>query len=367
MKPLFDTQEPAPTSTPSMLEIKTDVFNLSPTIENTLAVQAPKFSLSALPAVKEEEIDQLGAQSAVSLSQVPNKLMSSIRAADADEFGAELNQLVVVAKGLDPEGMQNKGFLSKAFSFMSSTKEKLMSQYNSVEKQMDVLVVELEKKAVHHKSRIKDLEDLYVANVAYHQDLESAANRGEKLAGELRAALASSGAPTTAFEAQQLAEVERSADRIEKRVDDLRRAMLLAKQTAPQIRQAQDNARALVQKFGDVKTLTLPAWKNTFSLYIVQLEQKKAVGVLNAVDDATDAALRRGADLLRQNTEEIARARARSVVSIETLQHVQTQLLGAVDDMRRIDEEGKTARKAAAPLLLDMERELIAKFAPGQR
>src|SRR5690606_29108009 len=106
-------------------------------------------------------------------------------------------------------------------------------------------------------------------------------------------------AVSDSFGAQRLADHQRLIDRLTKRVDDLRRAMLLAKQSGPQIRISQDNARALVQKFGDIKVVTLPAWKNVFAQYVLQLEQKKTVELLGMVDNATDEALRRGADLLR--------------------------------------------------------------------
>lgn len=364
--PLTSAHDPFVTSpSPTALDAGTVVLPVAAVGTASLpATQTPRRSL---PVVNEDEIARLGEQATSGLSQLPSKIMGSVRAADADAFGAELNQLVVVAKGLDPKSMQGKGLVSRALSFMTSTKERLLSQYNSVEKQMDALVVELEKKAEHHRARVGDLEQLYTANVTYHQSLEQAATHGEQLAAQLREAIAQYGAPSDAFDAQRVAEAQRAAERIEKRVDDLKRAMLLAKQTAPQIRLMQDNARALVQKFGDVKTVTLPAWKNTFTLYIAQLEQKKAVELINAVDDATDAALRQGADMLRENTEAIARARARSVVGIDTLEHVQRQLLGAIDDAQRIDEEARAARKAAEPKLLAMEQELISRFAPGRR
>lgn len=366
MRPLFETETRQPVRT-TVAEPAARLV-VEPAARQPITIAKPASAAALRPvALTEVELENLATSATTGLAKLPDQLMKTIRASDADEFGSDLNRLVGVAKGLDPAAMSGKGLLSKARNLFSSAKERMLAQYNSVEKQMDSLVAELDKKAVLHKQRIGDLDQLYTANMNYHQGLEDAVTKASSALQELRAQMATLGQPKDAFEAQALAEHERFADRIEKRIDDWNRAMLLSKQTAPQIRMMQDNARGLVEKLSDVKGVTVPAWKNAFSLYLLQMEQKQTVDVVNAVDEATDAALRRGATLLRQNTEDIARARQRSVVTIETLEFVQQELLGSVDAVHRINSEAKAARKAAEPKLKELEQELIARFAPGQR
>jgi uncharacterized protein YaaN involved in tellurite resistance len=97
---------------------------------------------------------------------------------------------------------------------------------------------------------------------------------------------------------------------------------------------------------------------------VLALESKKGAELVNTVYDATDAAFRMQADQLRENTQQIARAQQRSVVTIETLEHMQTQLLGAVDDALKIADEGRKAREAAQPKLRQLEQGLISRFSP---
>lgn len=373
MKPLFDDVTVAPA--PSFTDVRP--APVAPSLNVASSSQVPVVAAPALtpvpelilPTVNESEIARLGEQACAGLGSISTRLLDNVKVADTADFGKSLNELVLTAKGIDPAQLKNKGFLGKIFGAAANAKERLVSQYNSVEKQMGALVIELDKKSLLHQGRIGDFEQLYNANYAYHQQLEVAANQGEAKLVEMRAAyeLASQQPTSDSFAAQKLADFQRLLDRLEKRVDDLRRAMLLSKQMAPQIRMMQENARAIVQKFGDVKTVTLPAWKNTFSLYVLHLEQKNTVALLNSVDDATEDALKKGADLLRENTSDIARARQRSVVSVETLEHVQRQLLGSIDDVRAIDEEARQNRRNAQPRLQELERELISRFAPGQR
>jgi len=162
--------------------------------------------------------------------------------------------------------------------------------------------------------------------------------------------------------AHAIAERRQSAVRLEKRIDDLKRAQMIAMQTAPEIRLLQNNSRMLIAKFQDIVAVTIPAWKKQFSLHILMEEQAKSAALVTAIDDATNAALRKNADLLRQNTTEIARANQRALVEMETLEHVQKQLLGAFEDVQKINEEAAAARAQTDAKLGALRDELITRF-----
>ena len=379
MKPLFDeaklaTDAPQTTLTPSPAISPAILMPLDAVSANALApvpasavAPRPTGAVSVpAPRINDDQISKLGGQAVSSLSTISTELLKNVKTSDTGDFGKDLNSLVVLAKGLDPATLKDKGFLGKLFGAVSNAKERLVAQYSSVEGQIDALVVQLDAKAALHRRRVGDLETMYENNVSYHTVLEAAAEQGEQLLVQLQQdfVAAQEIAVHDSFGAQRLADHQRIIDRMGKRIDDLRRAMLLCKQMAPQIRMMQENARALVSKFGDLKEVSLPAFKNSFSLYVLQLEQEQGVKLAQSVDDMTDAALRRNADLLRQNVENIARARQRAVVTIETLEHVHNQLMGSVEDVKRIEAEGKAQRAAEQPKLLQMERDLIAAFAP---
>lgn len=353
VKPLFDAVETAV---------------VSPVVVSNVSAQVPAVSVTSsvqpLVSINDDEIDKLGDQSRTQLSALSQKMLGSVRASDADDFGVKLNQLVGVAKGMNPAELNKKGLFSKITGLFGSVKEKMLAQYNTVEKQMDALIVELNKSIALHTVRITDLEGMYQSNYASHQQLEAAVVQGTSKQAQLEAGLAQMKAAgaTDSFAAQKIADLDSKIQRLEKRIDDLNRAMLLAKQMAPEIRLLQDNARTLVTKFKDAEEVTIPAWKNAFTLYLVQLEQKKGAALANSIDDSTNEAFKAQADMLRQNTGDIAKAKQRSVVDIDTLEHVQQQLLGSFDDMQKIAEDGRKARKDAEPKLKALEQELINRF-----
>jgi uncharacterized protein YaaN involved in tellurite resistance len=349
LAPLFDTAL-TPSSTPDMLPASRPEANAAPLVRIDIS------------GIDDKAIEALGGSTGAGVAKVSAKLLGTVRASDADVFGTQLNELIATSKGLDPAKLRSGGLLSRVTNMFGSVKEKMLSQYQVVESRMDTLVVEMTRHANVHRGRIHDFDEMYKGLETYYQGLDADVKKGEAWASQLRQAVAQQAAPVNAFEAQQATELKRRLERLEKRVDDLKRAMLMATQMVPQIRLSQDNARALTDTFTDIVNVSIPAWRNVFSLYLLQLEAKQSAAIANAAYDATDAAFRAQADMLLENTETVARAKQRSLVSLETAQHVQTQLVTAFDKLEQISNEGQQRRKDELPKLQELERELIARF-----
>ena len=375
MKPLFSSDEeanaasaapaaPAPAPAPSLPPLSAPVgMDALPALRPE-AAPAPQVRVD-ISGIDDKAIEALGGSTGAGVAKVSAKLLGTVRASDADVFGTQLNELIATSKGLDPAKLRSGGLLSRVSNMFGSVKEKMLSQYQVVESRMDTLVTEMTRHANVHRGRIHDFDEMYKGLEAYYQGLDADVKKGEAWAERLRLAVAQQGAAANAFEAQQATELRRRLERLEKRIDDLRRAMLMATQMVPQIRLSQDNARALTDTFTDIVNVSIPAWRNVFSLYLLQLEAKQSAAVANAAYDATDAAFRAQADMLLENTETVARAKQRSIVSLETAQHVQTQLVTAFDKLEQISNEGQQRRRDELPKLQELERELIARFSPG--
>lgn len=367
MKPLFADATPAHTRT-TVAEPDLSGFQ-QVNLGNTAVVVAQPVTTRALSThvITREMIDKLGEATASKPSQITNAILASVKASDADKFGLNLNELVAQAKKLDPAKMGKGGFLSGMLSFGGNLKEKLLAQYSTVEARMDALTVELDKMAVLMKKRAEvDCEEMYKDNEATYASLGQDIEAGKQMLADLEQQLQDLGTPTDGFGAQHVADTQAMIADVEKRVDDFGRGQQLCLLAAPQIRMQQTHDRTLAQSVRDIKVTTLPAWKGVFSRYILAMEAKKGAELVTGVYDATDAAFKMQADQLRTNTVAIATAQQRSVVSIDTLVHMQEQLLGAVDDAQRIAREGREQRALAAPKMKELEAQLISRFSPPQ-
>ncbi|MFM2652094.1 toxic anion resistance protein, partial [Vibrio alginolyticus] len=120
----------------------------------------------------------------------------------------------------------------------------------------------------------------------------------------------------------------------------------------------QTNNITLIEKFDNIKTLTIPSWKKQFTLAISMLEQRKSLELAGKIDNATNDLIKRNADLLRQNTLQTARANQRSVIDLETLEHVQNTLITTLQDVVSIEQEGARNREIADERMVNMKKEL---------
>lgn len=364
----MSNQRPVTTASPSAIN-----FGDAPSAPTGALVPVPPPAPQALEPiapvtaivvsrVSDADIDRLGEGSSGAIDTVSKRLLSAQRAGDTGAMGQKLNALISEAKGLSPQKMQNKGILGKVVGFLRGAKDSIMAEYDSVQGRIDTLVAQIDTEMGVQRGRIRDLDELYTANHTYYIQLGDAVKQGGGLIATLQGEIAAEGNAKDAFAAGRLGELRSRLGRAEKRVDDFKRTQLLCSQAAPQILQMKENALALVNTFTDIKGTTIPAWRNIFSAYLISLDQKRGAELTNSVHDATDEAIRMQADLLGQNTEEIARARQRSVVSLETLEYNQTKLIESLDKAVAIEIEGRKAREAAAPRLLELEHKLIDRF-----
>ncbi|HPU80580.1 toxic anion resistance protein [Accumulibacter sp.] len=371
MKPLFADATPAH-KTPSVSNPAVEGGPVAVTLagQAVVAVQARPTSPLApslnVPTpkvtVSETDLTALGDKSTRRVAAISEQLLGMVRGSGSDQFGVALTQLLSTAQQLDPKLLFDKSLIGKLKGLFVSAKEQVKSQFRSVSGQLDALVGELERSARTYEQRIRELEDMYLANGDEYNALGEAVRKGQELLAALNDEIAHTPAATDPMAAQAIGDRRQLAVRLEKRIDDLKRAQMIAMQTAPEIRLLQNNSRMLIAKFQDIVAVTIPAWKKQFSLHILMEEQAKSAELVTAIDDATNAALRKNADLLRQNTTAITRANQRALVEMETLEHVQKQLLGAFEDMQKINDEAAAARAQTDAKLASLRDELIDRF-----
>jgi uncharacterized protein YaaN involved in tellurite resistance len=324
-------------------------------------------SLPSIPTTVDDSwVTGLGQKESSQIATLSRTLMDKTRGTDLEGFGVKIGELISTAKGLNINDLKSQGIIGKLKGLFASAKERFLNQYNTATKQIDRFMAELQASSTLQQKRIIDLDKLFEANMQEHQNLTVAIAEGSTMVERMRAELANIDTSNLeSMAAQRHYDQTALADRLEKRVDDLKRVCMLAEQTAPQIRLMQENSRMLVNKFNDIKNLTIPAWQKQFALQVILLEQERGAKLVESIDDATNEAMRRSADLLRQNTSAINKASQRSVVDLETLEHINKQTIGALEDTRKIVEEGRLQRQQTDGRLEKMRAELLVGLNPG--
>ena len=74
------------------------------------------------------------------------------------------------------------------------------------------------------------------------------------------------------------------------------------------------------------------------------------------------ALLLKNSEILKQNTLDVAKESERGIVDMETLRATNESLISTLDEVMRIQQEGRQKRQEAEAEMSRMENELKAKF-----
>lgn len=118
----------------------------------------------------------------------------------------------------------------------------------------------------------------------------------------------------------------------------------------------------MTEKIQSVIVSTIPLWKNQMILSLGIEHSNQAMEAQRAVTDMTNELLRQNAQTLKQGSIDIAKESERGIVELETLQNTNQQLIATLDEVQRIQAEGKAKRAAAEQELGRIEGELRTKL-----
>lgn len=310
-----------------------------------------------------------GANAQKSLAGFSETILSQVRAHDLGEVGNLMTDLVVNVENFDAD-FDNKGLLAK-IPFINKAKksiEKYLARYDIVEKQIDKIEAKLETSRMEMLKDISMYDKLYDENLKYFEELQLYIVAGEEVVKDMRdnqlpALLKEAEAKEDSMALQVVNDFKESIDRFEKRIFDLKTSKTLAIQTAPQIKLIQNNDKLLVDKVTDAINNVIPLWKSQVVIALGMEKQKRVLELERQVSDTANELLRNNADKLRQNSVEIAEEAERSIVDIDTVKHVNQQLIETIRETMAIHENAKTARIEAEKELITVENELKTAIA----
>ncbi|MGX7074766.1 toxic anion resistance protein [Globicatella sanguinis] len=310
-----------------------------------------------------------GANAQKSLAGFSETILSQVRAHDLGEVGNLMTDLVVNVENFDAD-FDNKGLLAK-IPFINKAKksiEKYLARYDIVEKQIDKIEAKLETSRMEMLKDISMYDKLYDENLKYFEELQLYIVAGEEVVKDMRdnqlpALLKEAEAKEDSMALQVVNDFKESIDRFEKRIFDLKTSKTLAIQTAPQIKLIQNNDKLLVDKVTDAINNVIPLWKSQVVIALGMEKQKRVLELERQVSDTANELLRKNADKLRQNSVEIAEEAERSIVDIDTVKHVNQQLIETIRETMAIHENAKAARIEAEKELITVENELKTAIA----
>lgn len=362
--PKPSTPEPSPAATPAPAD--DGAQSLSPADRKKVEAFVEKIDITDTAGVL-----SYGVGSQRKVSEFSERALTGVRNNDLGEIGNDISSLIVTLKDFDPDKQEKSGPLA-IFHKAKNNLEALRTRYTAVEKNVREISDTLEG---HQRTLLKDiatLDQLYALNEAYFKELTMYVVAGkEKLeqvrGGELAQLQAKAAQTGLSEDVQAARDLAQKCDRFEKRIYDLELTRQVALQTAPQIRMVQNSDAVMAEKIQSTVVNTIPLWKNQMVIALGIEHATQAAHAQREVADMTNELLKKNADKLKVATVDAAREAERGVVDIETLKHTNEQLISTLDEVKRVQAEGREKRRQAEGELAQIEGELKAKLLEASR
>ena len=364
----FEVEAPVLTLEPDLTEEKEEIAKKESEKPQEPAVEEPVLSPQEQKIVEDfaakidientNQILQYGAGTQKKMADFSDAALVNVKTQDLGEAGELLANVVGELKDFD--ATEEKGFFG-FFKKQTAKVETLKNRYTKAEGNVTKITEALEQ---HQMRLMKDsavLDKMYEQNLAYFKELSMYILAGKKKLREVRGGklnelhqkAAASGLPE---DAQAANDLESKCDRFEKKLHDLELTRTISMQTAPQIRMIQNNDTTMIEKIQTTIVNTIPLWKSQMVLALGIAHSTEAAQAQRQVTDFTNA------ETLHLASVETAKESQRGIVDIETLKKTNQELIQTLDDVMKIQQEGREKRQAAEADMRRMENELKTKL-----
>lgn len=333
---------------------------LTPEEKKMVADFAAKIDLRSSNAIL-----QYGAGAQKKIADFSESALENVKTKDLGEVGDMLAGVVTELKSFDEEEEEKGifGFFKKGGNKLANMKAK----YDKAEVNVNRICDALEGHQIQLMKDIAMLDKMYELNTTYFKELSMYIAAGKKKLQdvaatelpELEAKAARSGLPE---DAQAVNDLNALCNRFEKKIHDLELTRTISLQMAPQIRLVQSNDTVMSEKIQSTLVNTIPLWKSQMVLAIGVENSSRAAKAQREVTDMTNELLRKNAEKLKLATVETAKESERGIVDIETLKATNESLISTLDEVMKIQQEGKEKRRTAEVELNRIENELKQKL-----
>ena len=350
---------------PAVPDAKDAIESLDSALTEAERKQVEEFS-KTIDLTNPDHVMLYGADAQKKISSFADSVLGNVKTDDTGEVGDMLTKLIAELKGFNAAGEAPKG-LKRLFFGAKQQLASLQAKYEDVSANVEVIAGSLEQHQVQLLKDVAMFNRLYDMNLAYFHELTLYIVAGEKRLAEVRAtdlAAAQEKAKQSgdAMDAQKANDLAAQCDRFEKKLHDLKLTRQISMQMAPQIRLLQNNNSLLVERIQSTLVNTLPLWKNQMVLALGLHHSQQAMQAQRAVTDMTNELLKKNAEALKMGTIETAKESERGVIDLETLTATNQSLIDTINEVTRIQQEGRQKRLEAEKTLAAMERDLKQKL-----
>ena len=336
--------------------------------ESTLSPQEKKMVdefVNQIDLNKSNQVLQYGVGAQKKIADFSEAALNNVRTKDLGEIGEMLTGVVTELKSFDAEE-EEKGFLGM-FKKSSNKIANMKTKFYRAEVNINKITDALESNQIQLLKDIAMLDKMYELNKNYLKELSMYILAGKKKLSEVQnkdlpALLEKSSSSGLPEDAQAFNNMAAIANRFEKKIHDLELTRMISIQMAPQIRLVQSNDAIMAEKIQSTIVNTIPLWKSQMVLALGVNHATQAAKAQREVTNMANELLRKEAETLKMATVETAKDSERGVVVIETLRVTNESLISTLDEVMRIQTEGRQKRREVESESVQIEGDLTSKL-----
>ena len=309
---------------------------------------------------------QYGAAAQKRVADFSDSALKGVKTKDLGEVGTMLAGLITELKGFSAGTEEKKGLFGRIKEKITDV-AKLKAKYDSAEANVNKITAALETHSDQLQKDLIMLDKMYESNLTYFKELTMYILAGkEKLDKERKTTLieleekAKNSGLTE--DAQAAKDFDDLCNRFDKKISDLELTRTISMQMAPQIRLVQNGDTLMVEKIQSTINNTIPLWKNQMVIALGMAHSQSAMEAERKVTDLTNELIKKNAESLKAGSIEIAKESERGIVDMETIKYTNQQLIETLDEVVKIQDEGRAKRREAESELGQIEAELKAKL-----
>lgn len=307
---------------------------------------------------------QFGAGSQKKIADFSETALNNVRTKDMGEVGQMLTDVLAELKSFEEE--EEKGFLG-IFKKGGNKLSNMKAKYDKAEVNINKICKAMEGHQITLLKDVAMLDKMYELNLNYFKELSMYILAGkqkleEAKSVELPKLLEKAQMSNLPEDTQAAKDFAAQIDRFEKKIYDLELTRAVSLQMAPQIRLIQTNDTAMSEKIQSTLVNTIPLWKSQMVIAIGLEHSTDAAKAQREVSDMTNALLKKNAETLKMATIETAKESERGIVDIETITATNQTLISTLDEVMKIQEEGRIRRQNAEVELARIEGEMREKL-----
>ena len=304
-----------------------------------------------------------GAEIQNSIAKQSDTFLSNVRTYNSGDVGAHINELLTELNYIDVDQLNQspfKRFLSRIplLNKLVTDIKKLFQQYDKITANVDKISNKVKAGMINSVKDNSSLQTMFDSNVNLIREIEKYIIAGQLKFKQASEELAAMEANSAQHQDYEISDKRNFVTRLDKRLADMKIVRFIMIQSLAQIRVVQNNNTSIAEKAQSILTTTMPVWKNQLTLAVALQRQKANIEVQRKVSETTNTILQKNAEMLRQNSIEVAKENENTIVSLDTLKKTTQSLIDTLKEVKQIHEQGTQTRRELDAGLQSLEAEL---------